>query len=165
MLAVILAIRLHERQAQDGSHGISLAEVAKENQADGAIQDDVEPDPIAWGENPSAAIAQAATNGKPVFMDFTADWCPACQWLKRHVYTIPEVKGLIESRFVPVKMDMTKPGGANAALFERLGISGLPSLVIFSPQGKEIARYSEQELTIDDVRQWIEKNAPAQTSH
>ncbi len=86
-----------------------------------------------------AVLAQAREQGRPVMVDFYADWCAACKELDRHTYPAAEV---IEasSRFLNLKVDATNGSDAMDALFEHYGIQGLPTVLFFTAQGEVLER-------------------------
>jgi thiol:disulfide interchange protein DsbD len=80
-------------------------------------------------------LARARHEGRPVMVDFFADWCAACKELDRETYPSPEV--IQESgRFVTVKVDATSSNDALDALMERFGIEGLPTVAFISSRGE-----------------------------
>ncbi len=90
----------------------------------------------AWIDRVDEGIAVARKSGKPVFIDFRADWCSVCLGLEKNVFPRPEVARLL-GEMVPVKVDATKPGGEADAEMKKFGVVGLPTLVILDASGKE----------------------------
>lgn len=85
-----------------------------------------------------AAIEESRRTGKPVLLDFSADWCPPCQRLKRDVFEDPARARAVEAEVVPVSVvDRYRETGANPPEVEELqrryGIEAFPTLVAFSP--------------------------------
>jgi len=80
-------------------------------------------------------LARAKSEGRPVMIDFFAEWCAACKELDRETYPAPEV---IEEagRFINVKVDATKSDDALDALMERFGVEGLPTVAFVSSTGE-----------------------------
>ncbi|MFL5353089.1 protein-disulfide reductase DsbD family protein [Archangium sp.] len=80
-------------------------------------------------------LARAKSDGRPVMIDFFADWCAACKELDRETYPATEV--ISESgRFVTVKVDATNSDDALDALMERFGVEGLPTVAFISSNGE-----------------------------
>jgi thiol:disulfide interchange protein DsbD len=80
-------------------------------------------------------LARAKSEGRPVMIDFFAEWCAACKELDRETYPAAEV---IEEagRFINVKVDATKSDDALDALMERFGVEGLPTVAFVSSGGQ-----------------------------
>jgi thiol-disulfide isomerase/thioredoxin len=95
-------------------------------------------DAIAWFDGGiDAAFELARRENKPLFLYWGAEWCPPCHHLKTTVFRAPEFIA-ISREFVPVYLD----GDDERAqiLGEELGVVGYPTVLIFSPGGKEIMR-------------------------
>jgi len=80
------------------------------------------------------------SEGKPVIIDFYADWCAQCKELDKYTYTDPEIVEMTKS-FNNIKIDLTKENEAITSGFE---IKGLPVVVFMGPDGKE---YKELRVT------------------
>jgi thiol:disulfide interchange protein len=79
------------------------------------------------------AAASAAQQGRPVLVLATADWCPPCQKLKATTLADVEVIEAINAATVPYKLDVTNAAALSpedAALAQRLGVSGIPALYL-----------------------------------
>jgi thiol:disulfide interchange protein DsbD len=80
-------------------------------------------------------LVAARAAGKPVLVDFFADWCAACKELDRETYPAPEVITEAE-RFFSIKIDATNSEDALDALMERFGVQGLPTVAFVSSGGE-----------------------------
>lgn len=104
-----------------------------------------EPRALAWNhtfkEEPETiarfdeALTTARREGRPVMIDFYADWCVACKELDREVYVDPAVVSEA-SRFLNLKVDATTEDAAMETLYERYGVVGLPTVLFVSSEGK-----------------------------
>ncbi|MBA2549040.1 MAG: thioredoxin family protein [Burkholderiaceae bacterium] len=84
-----------------------------------------------------AAFATARSADKPVFLFWTAAWCPPCNHVKATIFTRDEF--VAKSRaFVPVYIDGDTPSGQ--ALGKRFNVSGYPTMVLLTPDGNEVTR-------------------------
>jgi thiol:disulfide interchange protein DsbD len=81
------------------------------------------------------ALVAARASGKPVMIDFFAEWCAACKELDRATYVAPQVVAESE-RFVRIKVDGTNGQDALDALYQRFGIEGLPTVAFVSSRGE-----------------------------
>ncbi len=87
-----------------------------------------------WQPWSPAAIEQYRTQGRPVFVDFTARWCLSCQVNERVVLNRPEVqKRLHDSGIVLMRADWTKHDENIGDALGHLGRSGVPTYVYYLP--------------------------------
>lgn len=93
---------------------------------------------IAWKPYSTAELERARAQGKPVFIDFFADWCIPCKELDKFTFTDPEV--IEQSRnFVMLKADLTSFNSPEVkALRDQYRIRGVPTLVMLDPTGREV---------------------------
>ena len=92
---------------------------------------------LAFRPYSDAALAEAAAAGKPVVIDFFADWCLPCKELEKFTFTDPAVAKALEG-WVLLKADLTKSSSPEvAALRTRWNVQGVPTIVFLGPDGKE----------------------------
>jgi thiol:disulfide interchange protein DsbD len=91
-----------------------------------------------------AAVAQANTQGKTVMLDLYADWCIACKEFEKYTFPDSKVQQALANS-VLLQIDLTDTGtNKNIALMEHFNVFGLPSILFFDLQGKEL---SQQRIT------------------
>jgi thiol:disulfide interchange protein DsbD len=90
---------------------------------------------IPWVHDIDTATARAEAEGKPIFIDFYADWCIPCKQMDREVFPDPEVRAELAA-FVPAKLDCTDPESPASQLkTQGLGSLAMPYLAVFDAQG------------------------------
>src|SRR5207248_1975939 len=87
---------------------------------------------IPWLHDENAALAEARATGKPILVDFFAEWCAACKELDTHTYSDPLVRQEMVDRFVPLKVDATDETAEVSRLEQKYGIVGLPTVLLFA---------------------------------
>lgn len=85
-------------------------------------------------------LAAAAAAGRPVMLDFYADWCVSCKEMERYTFTDEAVKRSLAGA-VLLKADVTANDAADQALLQRFGIFGPPTIAFWSPDGSERTQY------------------------
>jgi thioredoxin:protein disulfide reductase len=85
-------------------------------------------------------VAAASATGRPVMLDFYADWCVSCKEMERHTFTDPGVQAEF-ARALLLQADVTANDAADQALLQRFGILGPPTIVFFGPDGRERSEY------------------------
>ena len=85
-----------------------------------------------------AEIAAAEEEGKPVALDFYADWCISCKVMARTVFTEPAVAAQL-GRFHLLQADVTANDALDQELLKHFGLFGPPSMLFFGLDGGEIS--------------------------
>ncbi|MFL5428626.1 MAG: protein-disulfide reductase DsbD family protein [Myxococcales bacterium] len=87
---------------------------------------------IAWLHDEKAALQLAQSTGKPLLVDFFADWCAACKELDESTFSDPTVKQTVMDRFVPLKVNGTEETDEVTRLYEKYGVPGLPTVLMMA---------------------------------
>ncbi len=93
-----------------------------------------------WLHDLGAGLDAAEASGKPVFVLFTADWCPPCRELKRDVLSDPDVDAFLSENYVRVKIDLTDRRGPNVRTAGENGVTGIPTMILYDDDGVEMDR-------------------------
>jgi thiol:disulfide interchange protein DsbD len=75
--------------------------------------------------------------GRPVMLDFYADWCVSCKEMERFTYTDAEVQRRLAGALL-LKADVTGNTSDDRALLKRFGLFGPPGTIFFDAQGREL---------------------------
>ena len=93
---------------------------------------------IPWQEYEPAVLYRARQEGKPVLLEFYADWCVPCVELEEHTFSN---EGVINSTwsFVRVRVDMSDyESPESARLREEFGVTGVPEMLFLDARGNEL---------------------------
>ena len=101
-----------------------------------------------------AKIAQSA--GKPVMLDFYADWCVSCKEMERNTFSEPAIQSRLKN-IVLLQADITANSADDDALRKRFGVFGPPALIFFDSRGKEIMPHVIGYQTPDQFSSTLDK--------
>lgn len=91
---------------------------------------------IAWAGFDNKRLSTEVKRGRPVFLDFTAEWCASCKANEHAFLETDTVRGAFsKSNILPMRADMTNESDELSALLDSLGRSGIPAYVIIMPDG------------------------------
>ncbi|MFQ1804627.1 protein-disulfide reductase DsbD [Aeromonas veronii] len=82
-------------------------------------------------------VQLAAARGKPVLLDLYADWCVACKEFEHKTFSDPTVRERF-GQMVLLQADVTANDDADIELLNGLNVLGLPTLIFFDREGKEL---------------------------
>lgn len=101
--------------------------------------------------------ALAENNKSLVMLDLYADWCVACKEFEKETFSDPSVQKAFGDMLL-LQVDMTKNSEENRALMTKYKVLGLPTILFFNQDGKEIegSRVSGFMPPVEFL-QWIEK--------
>jgi thiol:disulfide interchange protein DsbD len=91
---------------------------------------------VSWTPYDSKRMAAAASEKKPVILDFYADWCEPCRAMDDEVFSDPEVvrRGL---GFLFMRVDLTERQPFQDALLRKYQVRGVPTVLFFDREGHE----------------------------
>src|SRR5450830_107550 len=84
-----------------------------------------------------AALTQLG--GKPALLDFYADWCVSCIEMEKLTFVDPAVREKM-GQAVLLQVDVTANDADDKAMLKRFQLFGPPGIIMFNPQGQEIAQ-------------------------
>jgi len=80
--------------------------------------------------------ARLKTAGRPVMLDFYADWCVSCKEMERFTFSDPAVAARMKN-FLLLQADVTANSDEDKALLKRFSLFGPPGIIFFDTQGRE----------------------------
>ncbi|MGH8708532.1 MAG: protein-disulfide reductase DsbD [Burkholderiales bacterium] len=81
--------------------------------------------------------ARLAAPGKPVMLDFYADWCVSCKEMEAFTFSDARVRQQF-ARMLLLQADVTENNAEHKALLKRFSLFGPPGIIFFDAQGREI---------------------------
>ncbi|MDT4889721.1 Thiol:disulfide interchange protein DsbD [compost metagenome] len=81
-------------------------------------------------------MVAAQDAGKPLLLDWYADWCISCKVIEREVLGAAQVASQLDA-YRLVRFDMTESNAEQRALLDRYQLFGPPAILLFDAKGQE----------------------------
>jgi thiol:disulfide interchange protein DsbD len=75
--------------------------------------------------------------GRPVMLDFYADWCVSCKEMEHFTFSDPKVKAEL-GKMLLLQVDVTANTPEHKALLKRFSLFGPPGIIFFDAEGREV---------------------------
>jgi thiol:disulfide interchange protein DsbD len=102
------------------------------------------PSQLTWAKFSKSSLDQAVASGRPVFVDFTADWCITCKTNERFAIDTPQVRDAFsKNKVVLLKADWTNGDPEITEILRQHGRAGVPMYLVYPGGSKEPILLSE----------------------
>lgn len=93
-----------------------------------------------WGEWSGEAVDEALAKGRPVFVEFSADWCATCVFNRKRYLLKKEVARFFEEKKIfALRADLTQPNRKVENALKKLGRETVPAYVFYLPgEGQDV---------------------------
>lgn len=102
--------------------------------------------------------ARVKSAGRPVMLDFYADWCVSCKEMERFTFADPAVRAKLAG-YTLLQADVTANSADDKALLARFQLFGPPGIIFFDATGQEIS--SVRVVGFQDAEQFLKSLAKA----
>lgn len=87
-----------------------------------------------------AEVEAAKLAGRPVMLDFYADWCVSCKEMEKYTFTDEAVQNALAGT-VLLRADVTANDAEDQALLKHFGIFGPPTIAFYDATGRELRNF------------------------
>jgi thiol:disulfide interchange protein len=102
------------------------------------------PSQLMWAKFSKNSLDQAVASGRPVFVDFTADWCITCKTNERFAIDTPQVRdAFAKLKVVLLKADWTNGDPEITDILRQHGRAGVPMYLVYPGGSREPVLLSE----------------------
>lgn len=97
-------------------------------------------DEVYWQPMDLARFEQVLGSGRPVIVDFTADWCAKCKEIEAKTFSRPAVRDALR-QMAAFKADGTSRTELVASWERRFGVHSYPAVFFYDGEGKLVKRF------------------------
>lgn len=93
--------------------------------------------PVKGVDGLQQVVARAQAEGRPLMLDFYADWCISCKEMEAFTFTDDRVQEQLRNAIV-VQADVTANDKADQALLKQFDLFGPPGIIFYDNNGREL---------------------------
>ncbi len=109
---------------------------------------------LEWMDYDAASVEAAIASGRPVIVDFYADWCAPCRELDEKTFSDPRVQEALAD-FARFKVDETRPTSEGEEAAEAFQVRGMPTVIVYRDSAEvfRITGFEHPESFLDLLRE------------
>lgn len=123
---------------------------------------------LPWTSDFNQSLSSAKAQSLPIYLFFTGSaWCIWCKKMEKELHNQDGFRQKVVGKFLFVKIDIpagSPPSDATKSLLEKYSIKGVPTVVILSPEGQELARFRYQQASPEEYAEIVLEAAYPQKS-
>ncbi|MEJ2671878.1 MAG: thioredoxin family protein [Deltaproteobacteria bacterium] len=93
---------------------------------------------INWRDNWDSALQEAQKVNRRILLELYMEGCPHCARLHNETHADAKVADALNSGYVPVRLE----GRNHMDVVKKFNVTGAPTTLVFSPEGKELHRFA-----------------------
>jgi thioredoxin 1 len=97
----------------------------------------------------NAALAESRKTGKPVLVDFWAEWCGPCQEMRQTTWKDERVRQAVNDYvFLELNVDQEEKAAS------QYGVEGIPHIAVLDSQGR-VLKANDGFMSADELLEWL----------
>jgi thioredoxin-related protein len=104
---------------------------------------------INWRDNYDSALEEAQKVNRRIVLELYMDGCSHCTHLHTETHADAGVQQTLNSKYIPVRLE----GRSHMDVVKKFNVTGAPTTIVLSPDGKELHRFPGYYAPADYLKQ------------
>jgi thioredoxin-related protein len=93
---------------------------------------------INWRDNWDSALEEGKKENRRILLELYLEGCPHCSRLHNETHGDDKVAQEVNSKYIPIRLE----GRQNMDIVKKFNVTGAPTTLLFSSDGKELHRFA-----------------------